>query len=65
MYNEATLWRNKFNSLKVEHEKTMSTLEESLKQVMKLIEIENVIRVNEFSDELKIRLIQNIIRKEV
>jgi len=63
MYDEKILWKNKYNSLILEHGKTLKVLEESLKQVMKLIEIENVTRVGEFSDELKIRLIQNIIKE--
>ena len=57
-YNDAVLWRNKYN-------KVAKTLEESLKHNMKLIEISDVLKVNDFSHEYKIALIEAIIKREV
>ena len=58
IYSDATLWRNKYNNV-------AKTLEESLKHNMKLIEISDVLKVNDFSDEYKIALIEAIIKREV
>ena len=66
-YNDAVLWRNKYDALKQEHERTMKTLEESIKHNIKLIEISNILKINEFKDshEYKIALIEAIIKREV
>lgn len=58
IYNDAIIWRNKYNNV-------VKTLDESLKHNMKLIEISDVLKVNDFSDEYKIALIEAIIKREV
>lgn len=67
LYNDAILWRNKYEALKQEHLKIAKTLEESLKHNMKLIEISNLLKVNEFAEshEYKIALIETILKREV
>lgn len=58
IYSDAVLWRNKYNNV-------VKTLDESLKHNMKLIDISNVLKVNDFSHEYKIALIEAIIKREV
>ncbi len=64
-YNDAVLWRNKYEALKKEQERTQAILKESLLHNMKLIKISNTIKVNEFSAEYKIALINEILAEEV
>lgn len=64
-YNEAILWKNKYEALKEQYDKIGNTLKHSVEDTLKLTAIINIVRLKDFTDEFKIELIKNELKRDI
>lgn len=64
-YNEAILWKNKYDALKQQYDEMGDTLKCSIEDTLKLTAIINIVRLQDFTDEFKIELIKNELKRDV
>jgi hypothetical protein len=61
-YDETLLWKNKYDTLKKEHEELIKILDSCMESNIQLQQIITVLHTTDFSDNFKLELIKRTIK---